>query len=41
VQVKMIKSKADEIIGQDPQEPFISNCLPEEQTGKFRILQWN
>lgn len=34
----MVKSKADDILGTDPQDPFISNCLYDDQIGKFRIL---
>ncbi len=39
--VKIMKSKADEIIDTYPQLTFISNCQFDFPLNKFRILAWN
>lgn len=38
VATKLIKSKADEILGMEPQQSFVSNSFCDVNVGKHRIL---
>ncbi len=39
--VKVVKSKADEIIDMYPQQSFVPNCQFDNPVGKLKVLAWN